>query len=102
MKTLFLIAITTLSINAQSLVSADGVEWQFISSARDKDGAKFNVFARRVSGDRFPALEVRFGNDTVQAEHDCKKGAYRVKGGKWAKPGRNSVGAKLVRFACGM
>lgn len=102
MKTLFLIATLTLTVHAQSLVDASGLEWRYIASGHDSDGAKFNVFARRVVGRQYPALEVKFGKDeTVRAEHDCKAKTYRLKDGKWAKPKRGSVGESLVKFACG-
>lgn len=101
MKTLALTVLITLTVHSQELLSADGTTWNYIASGRDKDGAKFNVFARKVDGGQFPALEVKFGhNDRVQAEHDCKRGLYRFKGGKWVKPA-GAVGAKLIKFACG-
>ena len=102
MKTLALIAILTFTIHAQELVSATGEKWVYIASGKDSDGAKFNVYARRVKGIAYPALEVRHDNGPVlRAEHDCKAKQYRYKGGEWVKVKAGSVGAKLVKFACG-
>lgn len=101
MKTLALAAILTLGASAQELITADGAEWRYIATGRDRDGAKFNVFARRVAGKQYPALEVKFGKDEpLRAEHDCKRKLYRLDGGKWAKPA-GTVGQRLIKYACG-
>lgn len=101
MKTLLLTAILAVSAPAQLLIDASGAEWAYVATGKDKDGAKFNVWARRVKADGYPTLDVKFGYvEPIRAEHDCKTGKYRLKGGEWARPTRGSMGAKLVKFAC--
>lgn len=100
MKALILVVMVVFSVHGQELISTDGAEWQYIATGKDTDGAKFNVFARRVGNTVYPELEIRFGKNVIRAEHNCKQGSYRFKdNGEWAKP-TGSVGAKLIKFAC--
>lgn len=101
MKTLILLTAFTLAASAQGLVDATGAEWRYVATARDVDGQKFNVYARKVKADKHPTLEIKLSGDptVIRAEHDCKRRMYRIAGGEWAKP-KGKVGEWLIKFAC--
>lgn len=107
MKALILVAILALTVQAQRLVDADGVEWAYIGSGEKRaTGEKFTIYARKLNRDsKRPALEVKVigksDGGLFRGVVDCKRGAWRQNGSdEWRKPTAGSVGKWVVKFAC--
>lgn len=102
MKTLALIAALALTVHAQSLIAADGVEWRFVATVKDGE-SKLDLYAKMpLEGNkRQPRLTVKaWGGPESVVNLDCKRQAVRANDEKWVKAPPKSFGKVLLDFAC--
>lgn len=101
MKTLMLIAITALSIHAQSLISADGVKWQYVGGLKEGDESSHLYVKLPYEKSKTPRLTVKFwdGPESV-VSLDCKRKMFRANDEEWVKAPPKTLGGILLKFAC--
>jgi hypothetical protein len=103
MKTLSLIAILALSVNAQGLISADGNRWKHFAIGKPANGKKFDLYVKLpIGGNRkIRKLTVKaWDGPESTVEVNCKKGLLHANDEEWVKPQPGTVGHALIKWAC--